>query len=495
MNPWTNLGIFILFIVYLAFLLYLFGGFTKTTMLWLLIFVPLFIWLIFASSSCGPCNSVSVDSDLDESESDMKLIEESEPKQIKLPGEFELVEHGLSIGDATANVATLKGGITYAKLKDLIHDKNFVTKYAAAMRNALILKKDRLNRVLTQTYSELKALNNGSLDNGFKNLFKANEDIDLLQMIINKIKGLIEEIKAKYHTITDEKAFYGLRSSLFDHTNGMETLIGREDVKNFLAVQIYTFANNPRVFLNNFQNIVISGDAGIGKTKLAQVIGHVYASSGILVRNHVQITTKKNFTTPYVNESARMTSKLLMSCLESVVFIDEAYDLTPAASAIFGQNYDHGNEAIAELVNFTDKMIGVSVIIAAGYQKEMESRFLNANEGMRRRFPHNLKLTGYDSKSLTVILLRFMGKIISTSFSKDDYNYIFSLVNYINDKRPDVFKNQAGDMENLSSSISKAIYASPGLIWEKDSQEIIKNGFNIFLTNKGICLDGEQDSD
>jgi stage V sporulation protein K len=311
----------------------------------------------------------------------------------------------------------------------------------------------------------------------------------MIETTISQINLLLSEIKKRETSITIDSTRQGLISALTDKDNGIDSLTGRAEIKDFLALQLYTFAQNPRIFFSNFQNMAIYGSSGVGKTKLAQVIGHVYASSGILVRNHVHVVTKQSMTTAYVNESAKMTRKLLLANLESVVFVDEAYDMSPPPT-IFGNGIDHGHEAITEMVNFIDKMKGLSIIIVAGYEDEMETRFMKANEGLLRRFPHKLILKPYDSKELTDILVKFL---VSTcpeiKFTEKNGNYLYTAISYINKQHPDIFKNQAGSMENLSGYISRAIYGSPGKKWPQDAELILLAGINGFLAQQGVTLE------
>lgn len=194
-------------------------------------------------------------------------------------------------------------------------------------------------------------------------------------------------------------------------------------------------------------------------------------------------------TTAYVNESAKMTRKLLLANLEAVVFVDEAYDMTPPPT-VFGNGIDHGHEAVTEMVNFIDKMKGLSIIIVAGYEDEMEKRFMKANEGLPRRFPHKLILQSYGSKELTDILIKFLLTICpELKFTEFQGNYLYTIISYINKQHPDMFKNQAGDMDNLSGFIARAVYGSIGKIWPRDGEEIILNGVNAFLSRKGVSLE------
>jgi len=266
--------------------------------------------------------------------------------------------------------------------------------------------------------------------------------------------------------------------------NGFDSLIGREDIKNFLSQQIISFCNNPLSFHKNFQNIIIYGNSGVGKTKVAKVVSNIYALSGILVRSNIKEVTKSDFTTAYINESSRLTRELLMTTLEGVLFIDEAYDLAPGNSDIF-HSYDHGNEAITEMVNFLDKNIGLSVIIASGYEKEMETRFFSANEGMRRRFPHLFKLNDYNSKQLTELLIQFIVDSINIKIDKGEADILYTCIKLINEKDKKIFSLQAGAMLNISGVIVRVINSD---IHNKELSKLLIEGLNIFLAQKSCDI-------
>jgi SpoVK/Ycf46/Vps4 family AAA+-type ATPase len=385
------------------------------------------------------------------------------------------------------------GQIKYDDFKLWYLTPDFLGKYSNAIRQGLQIKRRRLMEVKKKYLGDVKALKGQSLPKeGLAGLLSAldkNDDAKMLETTLNEIELLLKEIKRKERTLSIDSTRKGLISALTDRNNGIDSLTGREDVKDFLALQIYTFAQNPRIFFSNFQNMAIYGPSGVGKTKLAQVIGHVYASSGILVRNHVHVVTKQSMTTAYVNESAKMTRKLLLANLESIIFVDEAYDMTPPPT-IFGNSIDHGHEAITEMVNFIDKMKGLSIIIVAGYEDEMEKRFMKANEGLPRRFPHKLILKSYGPKELTDILIKFtLTTCPELRFTREISNYFYTIISYINKDHSEMFKNQAGDMENLSGFIARAVYGSPGKSWSQDHEEIILSGVNAFLARKGVTLE------
>lgn len=75
-----------------------------------------------------------------------------------------------------------------------------------------------------------------------------------------------------------------------------------------------------------------------------------------------------------MGQSGPKTRNTLASALEGVVFIDEAYSMTPCPNeASTGAGESFSQETIAELINFMDKFIGCIVIIVAGYKDKMNN--------------------------------------------------------------------------------------------------------------------------
>jgi len=75
--------------------------------------------------------------------------------------------------------------------------------------------------------------------------------------------------------------------------------------------------------------------------------------------------------------------------------------------------------------------------------------------------------------------------------SEPIYNLIYSIISDINDNFPDLLKNQAGDMTNLSNSIIQSIYMSIEHDWNasfNSQQKIILDAFQTFLSQKGFNL-------
>jgi hypothetical protein len=434
--------------------------------------------------------------DFAEDEAEVERLVQSEIAQTNLekggaalPEQYRAQRRKFSLTDQPVSDESV---ITYEYFKRWYLGPEFLEQYTQAVGQGYIIKKQKLLALRKQYRADLTALKPKTKPNDpMARLYQAMDrtgDTETLESTINEIDDLLREIKRRQETLTVDSVRKSLVAALNNSENGLETLTGRKNIKDFVSLQLYAFAQNPRTFFANFQNMILKGPSGVGKTKLAKVISHVFASCGILIRNHVHIITKEALTTPYVNQSAKMTRKLFLANLESVVLLDEAYDLAPQPN-LLGRAIDHGSEAITEMVNFVDKHKGLSMIIAAGYEKDMDERFMTANEGMDRRFPHKYVLEPYSSSDLTTILLKFLTTTCpDLDFTPRIYNYIFTMIDHIYCEKPQIFDKQAGDMENLSGSIARSIYGSHRKKWPENSDEIIMSGFNAYLAQKGHSL-------
>jgi SpoVK/Ycf46/Vps4 family AAA+-type ATPase len=271
---------------------------------------------------------------------------------------------------------------------------------------------------------------------------------------------------------------------LYNKDNGISTLQGtsRENIKISLLKNIYMFLKIPHFFFKGFNNFLLTGSAGSGKTKLASVIAFMMNNLGILATNNLVIATKQNLIGEFLGQSAPKTRNLLANALEGVVFIDEAYTLTPCDKS---KKDSYSEEAIGELINFIDKFIGCLVIIVAGYKDKMNDCFLTFNEGIARRFPKIIDLIPYSSKDMYNIFETFLNESIEVHkiFTKKQREYMKSIISALNENN--VFNNQAGDMLNLS----KVIGEDAILFDNKYNNDMIKYSFMKFCATKNIAID------
>ena len=81
-----------------------------------------------------------------------------------------------------------------------------------------------------------------------------------------------------------------------------------------------------------------------------------------------------------------------------MLFIDEAYALAAEPGGVA----DFGREGIDTLVKLMEDHRDDVVVIAAGYEAEMQ-RFLAANSGLSSRFSHRVRFADYTTDELVTI--------------------------------------------------------------------------------------------
>lgn len=185
----------------------------------------------------------------------------------------------------------------------------------------------------------------------------------------------------------------------------LDGLPGLESV----AGQVRTLAN--RVRLNEERkargmavsevgmHAVFVGPPGTGKTTVARVWGRVLAAVGLLPSGHVVETDRSGLVGQHVGATAQKTTAVIDSARGGVLFIDEAYSLTPDGPA----SNDFGSEAVDVLLKRMEDARSEFCVIVAGYDREME-RFLESNTGLRSRFASTVTFPNYDAPSLQAIL-------------------------------------------------------------------------------------------
>lgn len=147
------------------------------------------------------------------------------------------------------------------------------------------------------------------------------------------------------------------------------------------------------------RHFVFVGGPGTGKTTAARLIGEIYRDLGALASGHVVVAGMGDLVAGYVGQTATRTNAVIDRALDGVLFIDEAYALGPDRQG-FGQ------EAIDTLLTRMESDRDRLVVIMTGYPAQM-SQFLDANPGLRARFPDNciIKFEDYDPDALLAILL------------------------------------------------------------------------------------------
>lgn len=185
----------------------------------------------------------------------------------------------------------------------------------------------------------------------------------------------------------------------FDLKAKLEEIVGLEEVKEFIRSQYKLQKANAmrkksgiNVDASQTLNMIFAGNPGTGKTTMARLVAEMFHELGILKSGHLVETDKGGLIAQYVGHTAEKTEEVFRSALGGVLFIDEAYAITNDHSS-FGQ------ECVDTLVKLIEDYRGETLVILAGYSKEMKE-FIKSNSGLESRFPLFIEFPDYSAGEL-----------------------------------------------------------------------------------------------
>lgn len=148
------------------------------------------------------------------------------------------------------------------------------------------------------------------------------------------------------------------------------------------------------------RHFVFSGAPGTGKTTVASHLARLLRLLGLLERGHLVAVTRADLIAEYVGQTAIKTTEVVNRALDGVLFIDEAYSLTPR-----DHGADFGSEAIDTLLKLMEDHRDRLSVIVAGYSDKMKG-FLESNPGLKSRFTKDIDFPSYSSQELVEVFNR-----------------------------------------------------------------------------------------
>jgi Cdc6-like AAA superfamily ATPase len=182
----------------------------------------------------------------------------------------------------------------------------------------------------------------------------------------------------------------------------LDGLVGLEGVKaevklvaDLIRVQNLR-AERELPVVDQSRHLVFAGNPGTGKTTVARLLAQIYRTLGVVERGHLVETDRSGLVAGFVGQTATKVVEVFDRADEGVVLIDEAYAL------VRGGGNDFGREAIDTIVKLVEDRRDRVVVIVAGYPDEMAD-FIDANPGLRSRFPKTIVFDDYSTDDLLAI--------------------------------------------------------------------------------------------
>ena len=207
----------------------------------------------------------------------------------------------------------------------------------------------------------------------------------------------------------------------------LQGLIGLENAKRVIDEAIAYFKMESFMAKRNLKisspsrHMVFYGAPGTAKTTVARLFAQIMKENGVLSKGELVEVGRKDLVGKYVGWTAMQVERVFKIAEGSVLFIDEAYSLVDGRDKLYGQ------EAINTIVQMMENMRENTIVIFAGYEKEMKE-FINQNPGLRSRIPFHVHFPDYSDSELLEIL-----KLVA---SKNNY----SLTEGAECKARDIFK-------------------------------------------------------
>lgn len=143
------------------------------------------------------------------------------------------------------------------------------------------------------------------------------------------------------------------------------------------------------------QSYIFVGNPGTGKTTIARLMAESLHDMGLLSTNKLVRCSGLDMQGSYLGQTKDKVNELMADAQGGVLFIDEAYTLGSRDNRqnVFAQ------EALDQLVALMTESqhLHKTVVILAGYQKEMDDMIRRGNVGLQSRFTGRIEFPDWDA--------------------------------------------------------------------------------------------------
>lgn len=152
-------------------------------------------------------------------------------------------------------------------------------------------------------------------------------------------------------------------------------------------------------------HMTFTGNPGTGKTTVADIVAGLFYNLGILAKPTVKTVTRSDLVGAVIGATEEKTERVLKEAMGGVLFVDEAYQLTPEGAS----ENDFGKQAVETLLVPLEKYRDKFVTIFAGYTENMD-KFLQTNPGLKSRVPEGIEFPDYTPEQVAEIVVAILSK-------------------------------------------------------------------------------------
>jgi len=261
-------------------------------------------------------------------------------------------------------------------------------------------------------------------------------DIDREIRTLDDLIDLAETIKIEPN---QEYPFdYKKLKNLVIPLKSLRDLVGMDNIKQEIVEQILMLLSG--LHTGHMLHTVLYGPPGSGKTTLALILSSIYQALGYS-NGKFKTVKRSDLVAGYLGQTTLKTQKVIDAAQGGVLFIDEAYSLGD------NENRDSfAKEMIDCLTQNLSEQSASFICIIAGYKEELEQCFFAVNPGLKRRFPFQYSILGYDGQGLAGIMQLMLRQ---QGWTLDVESVRLEEIGTTIQKYIKHFQHQGGDIENL----------------------------------------------